>query len=388
MKTNKGTYLFVGIVILLGVMVLFLQTVLRQESLQPESNIEPDNTKKASDAVQTTNRKNIISSTIEQPRPLERDEPVPADVKQALQHGAKAKVTFRVTDATGKAVEGAVIAGAFYNHGKKGYGFRGFTDRDGLLEQENVCVLDLNYSVEKEGHYRSSGRHWFFKDRTDCVENNRWVPWNSVIDVTLKEMRKPISMYVKRVEIILPKKDKAFGFDFKKAELVNPYGGGNYADILLMCSGDQSSQGSLNFSKSLTMTSSSNNDGFIVRQKDAFSKLMSDHLAPEDGYVSEIKLKIKRTQEEVQEQIEITDNECVLFRSRTEMKDGSIVHANYGKIYGEIWYGVANNGQEGARVSFLYYFNPTPNDRNLEFDGKNNLFKPDWNDSMNKITQP
>jgi hypothetical protein len=26
-------------------------------------------------------------------------------------------------------------------------------------------------------------------------------------------------------------------------------------------------------------------------------------------------------------------------------------------------------------VSFIYYFNPTPNDRNLEFDGKNNLLK-------------
>jgi hypothetical protein len=37
-------------------------------------------------------------------------------------------------------------------------------------------------------------------------------------------------------------------------------------------------------------------------------------------------------------------------------------------------------------VSFTYYLNPTPNDRNLEFDGKNNLFKDP--ESLEEVYNP
>jgi hypothetical protein len=40
---------------------------------------------------------------------------------------------------------------------------------------------------------------------------------------------------------------------------------------------------------------------------------------------------------------------------------GKIISANYGKIYGDF-------------MNFSYYLNPTPNDRNVEFDPKRNLF--------------
>jgi hypothetical protein len=40
---------------------------------------------------------------------------------------------------------------------------------------------------------------------------------------------------------------------------------------------------------------------------------------------------------------------------------GKIISTCYGKIYGDF-------------LKLTYYFNPTPNDRNLEFDPKRNLF--------------
>jgi hypothetical protein len=61
--------------------------------------------------------------------------------------------------------------------------------------------------------------------------------------------------------------------------------------------------------------------------------------------------------------------------------EGKLITANYGKIYGELIYGGTEKNLSGGMVRLIYYFNPTPNDRNLEFDGKNNLFKPDWKDS-------
>ena len=49
------------------------------------------------------------------------------------------------------------------------------------------------------------------------------------------------------------------------------------------------------------------------------------------------------------------------FRVRTLLDEhGNVKSALYGKIYGDF-------------MQFAYYLNPTPNDRNVEFDPKQNL---------------
>jgi hypothetical protein len=56
-------------------------------------------------------------------------------------------------------------------------------------------------------------------------------------------------------------------------------------------------------------------------------------------------------------------------RTRVQLDaDGDIISANYAKIYDNIRFDARGT------VSFWYYYNPTPNDRNLEFDPKRNLF--------------
>ncbi|MEZ5415708.1 MAG: hypothetical protein R3F03_15480, partial [Opitutaceae bacterium] len=57
--------------------------------------------------------------------------------------------------------------------------------------------------------------------------------------------------------------------------------------------------------------------------------------------------------------------------------DGSVVSANYSKVMGDIY--VSHTGV----LRFTYYFNPTPNDRNLEFDPKRNLFPKDRDGTNN-----
>ena len=56
-------------------------------------------------------------------------------------------------------------------------------------------------------------------------------------------------------------------------------------------------------------------------------------------------------------------------------ENGKITSAYYGKIYGNInfkkLFGV--DVESAATTSFLCRLNPTPNDRNLEWDMKNNL---------------
>jgi hypothetical protein len=54
-------------------------------------------------------------------------------------------------------------------------------------------------------------------------------------------------------------------------------------------------------------------------------------------------------------------NRNYFFRVRTVLdENGNVKSAQYGKIYGDF-------------MQFRYYFNPTPNSRNIEFDPKHNL---------------
>jgi hypothetical protein len=64
---------------------------------------------------------------------------------------------------------------------------------------------------------------------------------------------------------------------------------------------------------------------------------------------------------------------------------GELIEALYGKIYGQIRIrGVAR--QEAPFVIFTYYLNPTPNDRNMEFDPNRNLFRN--LSSREQVTRP
>ena len=70
---------------------------------------------------------------------------------------------------------------------------------------------------------------------------------------------------------------------------------------------------------------------------------------------------------------DINTDACHVFRIRSKFDEhGKLKEAYYGKVYGDFHLrGIWKDGCDG--VSFLYYLNSTPNDRNLEWDTKNNL---------------
>lgn len=62
------------------------------------------------------------------------------------------------------------------------------------------------------------------------------------------------------------------------------------------------------------------------------------------------------------------------FRVRTVLDDkGKVVSTHYGKIYGRFEFGRYKKAESLYLKSGIYYFNPTANDRNVEFDRSKNL---------------
>jgi hypothetical protein len=92
------------------------------------------------------------------------------------------------------------------------------------------------------------------------------------------------------------------------------------------------------------------------------------HLAPEAGYEPTRSSVVNGNFSPGREDIGL------FLRTRVRRDgEGKIVSANYAKVIGD--FRVSTPGPGG--FSLTYYFNPTPNDRNLEFDPDKNLFPKD-----------
>jgi hypothetical protein len=106
-------------------------------------------------------------------------------------------------------------------------------------------------------------------------------------------------------------------------------------------------------------------NGAYILKKDTYSILKSQYRANADGIYSRFVKKGDGACGPAY--IVIGGDDYMIFRVRSRMdKNGKIISANYGKIYGPLDYFV----MERDKLRLVYYFNPKANDTNLEFDGK------------------
>jgi hypothetical protein len=99
-----------------------------------------------------------------------------------------------------------------------------------------------------------------------------------------------------------------------------------------------------------------------VPEAEKGSGLLSSHEAPANGYQSQwVQTDNRKPNAPIKTNRD--PNRNYFFRVRTKLDEsGNVVSAHYGKIYGDF-------------MEFSYYLNPTINDRNVEFDPKQNLLK-------------
>jgi hypothetical protein len=123
---------------------------------------------------------------------------------------------------------------------------------------------------------------------------------------------------------------------------------------------------------------------FPVTEKNgwlAYSDMKMPYSAPESGYGKSSVLKFSQEDYSPSGPSVACGN---FIRVRTTKNGDRIVSSNYCKIAGDISYfpveeiKKSSNKEENGKlyfgqVEFIYYFNPTPNDRNLEFDTEHNL---------------
>lgn len=235
-------------------------------------------------------------------------------------------------------------------------GSKGYTDENGRISMANRALLGVGISLTKNGYYQSR-RRTGYGDQT--------------LEMEIRKVKNPVPMTINRISYSKKFRQKVLkhkngiAFDLEVGDFVAANGEGKVPDIIISLKEDYTSV--WDYQSFVSIKFSNPMDGFVpfeiinpnrLSKSDPESYFKSAYFAPSKGFVSQWDYKSISKGKEFFEK-SFNENRNYYFRVRTQTdEDGNIVSAHYGKIYGEF----LNNTPQ------TIYFNPKPNDRNIEPD--------------------
>jgi len=239
------------------------------------------------------------------------------------------------------------------------------------------------------GYYRHVGNTYRFTQKP-LLPLLHWRPTDLVITAKLQRVGHTVPLFVKRTgrkigSDAIAGNEESFAYDLVEGAFLPPFGEGQTADIVFLRlpqeyigegfnGRDLRAPRYKNTVKVIFQGDEAN--GMAVMPSPDAQAFLRIRTAPEEGYHSEVSFS-EATSGDLQRREGLDAKKCYCFRIRTERDErGKIKSLLYGKIYGDPSFFLEGSDrwkQKICGVSFLYYLNPTPNDRNLEWDMKNNL---------------
>ena len=240
------------------------------------------------------------------------------------------------------------------------------TDEQGIFKSRGTADLRAIAYVKKEGYYS------YKSDKLSRLENHS-------LEVILRKIVNPIPLYAKKIQLQVPEINKEIGFDLKLSDWVSPFGEGKVSDFVVYA--EKEYKDGNNFSTKVKIKFSRDYEGLAEDRFNSSiisktSNFKTSRKSPLENIYKKENLFISQLDSENYRKGS-TENKNYVFRTRTVLdENGNLKSCHYGKMTNAVdvnkWAGRPN---ERPIISFTYYFNPTPNDRNLEFDTANNLFK-------------
>ena len=275
------------------------------------------------------------------------------------------KVT--VLDEEGKPIEGANVEFAYVGYDEDDYREdASLSDKNGVVKSNGNAILRIHLEVTKAGYYTTSCH----KSKGTELSKGK----NHDLNIVLRKKVKPIPLYARKVIVKLPVNDKKCGYDLKVADWLPPYGKGEIADLFFK--GSKSIESADKWKTQIEITFPNKKDGI---QKDMLLKPLSEfkstRISPVKGYATSKKVIRQKNEESGYKGSTNIANYLLRVRSKVDGK-GKLEQCHYVKLTEafKLYVGVQQPDLPPA-IGFTYYFNPTPNDRNLEFDPEKNLFK-------------
>ena len=291
----------------------------------------------------------------------------------------QAKLTVRVVDDNNQPVQGARVTVSFEhdNLPSRRTIIKGSTDNQGQFVAESRTSGDVAYWAEMTNWYVSSDGYAANDGAvyTDpSYQGPRQAPWNTTQSLILRKIDNPIPLAARTLILKVTNHVGEAGCDLLTGDWLPPFGVGTNADIVFRwsyrygASDDREGQ--------LTMSFPHPGDGYIMQpySRTSGSELRMQHHAPDTGYSADARRwRVDQSPAYRNYSVPPRFASAFFFRIRTQTNSsGQITRAYFGKSDGDVQFFGA--GDEGTGCELIYYLNPAPNDRNLEFDGKTNLF--------------
>lgn len=241
------------------------------------------------------------------------------------------------------------------------------TNKNGVATMSGIDPATIQATYSKDNYYNSRVKNL---DHTKDHE----------LEVILRKKINPIPLYVRNVEVVIPVLDKSCGYDLEIGDWASPYGRGKENDLIFTA--QKIFHDDLNYKTVVTLTFSQEKSGIFqvindaeARDYNVVSEFKNLRNAPENGYLHKQTFTAVKSSKLGYTRSSLKGD--FVFKTRTVIdQDSNVVRANYGKLNNSVSVNKASGVRERMPVlKFTYYFNPTPNDRNLEFDPAQNLFK-------------
>lgn len=301
--------------------------------------------------------------------------------------GEPVSVQVKVIDDLGTPIAGADVLVTFQSFKAKSLSEQIVqSDANGMVRAQGETKVGVTLRAWKPGHYETKGE--FSIDPRKPIERTYVLP----------RVLNPIPLFAARIETLsIPAQNEWLSYDFEARDWIAPHGKGKNSDIRFRfrnqfvgyddafpdieaekaaakkakeSRGIKWSEEDFKWSAGkwdgeLEVSFANPKEGMVEEKKRflTYSLLRLPHLAPETGYEP-----TRRYEASTYKGWPPDLPTGFFLRTRVQLDaNGDIVSANYAKIYRDFRF------DPRGTVRIWYYFNPTPNDRNLEFDVKRNL---------------
>lgn len=243
----------------------------------------------------------------------------------------------------------------------------------------NITHRTAHNPNASDKYYATCLRHDYASPSKN-VSGGRWVPWNPTVKMVLKEYVNPIPMYATGIKnrIELPALNQWIGFDFEQNDWIAPWGAGTFCDLEVKCTWN-GIKGETYNGYQVEFRMMKPYAGMYPFVRDNTSGLQSPyHASASTDYQHQMVFYERRdeaTNRFSSNEFDLTKG--LTFRTRTKVDDrGQLQSARYGKLYGVEGRLLQHvPGKPKMSITLAYYFNPTENDTNIEFDPEHNLLE-------------
>ena len=290
---------------------------------------------------------------------------VSPDFERAHIRGAKTRIVLKAVDDVGNPVAGAsihVLMGM--NYRLKSYDIDGVTDTNGVFVVEGKTTgNEIEITARKDGHYEVFKKLCFIAMGDEYeVKDGKWQPWGMELRLPLRRKLNPVNLVVSGDSFYLPAPNRWIGFDMAKKDWACEGKTGVKSDFEVFVTWDGKVTAYSDMLK-VDVRFTGRDEGFYLADTIpdcSFSGIYSANT--NNLFRQEFSCRVLRDGRRVLTGIE--SGKLIVIRSRCEHDaNHKLISANYSVLNGFLLHG---GFKDKVEMVMYYFFNPIPNDMNLE----------------------